>query len=296
MKSAMTALLGIYLLGTVSPAFAAQILQEVSMTPAMHFAEEQNILEPLSDGLLHPEMPLSRRDLVVSVVRQAYKNDIRQDCFDRISPTLPSRFTHLFEDIPVTHSAALEICVGMFVGIVEGKSDGSFYPQEGTKLVEAAKVITKAYGIAPLQSLRPQTGVAWHEPFWYALAKRGAIPETVLQRDSIITRGEFAEMLMRLQDEKPSQGFHYQRTMIQSLGQAHEQDDNVDPFLFKQNVRLGTGVSNKTLADMSDSLRLQMHTEQRRMARLVLREQSMGNVVSGLLALPEDSAVNLRKQ
>ncbi len=128
------------------PAFAAVVPAEISgsYSVAMEYAENKAILEPMSDGLMHPEMPITRQDLVKSVVRDVYQKDIRTDCFDRISPDLHANFQKLFTDVSITNTAAAEICVGMFVGVVEGRPDGSFGVQGTANLVDAAKIVTKA--------------------------------------------------------------------------------------------------------------------------------------------------------
>lgn len=276
-----------YLLSAVSPAFAAVIPVEAeAYHVALAYAEDHNILEPMSDGLMHSEMPISRRDMVTSVIRDVYKNDIRPDCFDRISPNLPARFTNLFTDVSLTNSSAMEICVGMFVGLVEGQRDGSFGSQSTANLVDAAKVVTKAYGIAPLPSLRTESRVPWHEPYWFALAKRNAIPETVKSRDSVLTRGEFAEILYRLRDERPTQGFRYQPTMVKSVVQNSATEEVSDSFTYPTVVVTDSVVVSHDMVNMSDGLLLQMHTEQRRAVRLEERDQIQAKIASATLETP----------
>lgn len=243
------------------PALAATVPPEISGTysVAMEYAENRAILEPMQDGLMHPEMPISRQDLVMSIVRDVYKKDVRHDCFDRISPDLHADFDRLFTDVPLTNAAAEEICVGMFVGVVEGKPDGSFGVQGTANLVDAAKIVTKAYGIAPLPGLRPVSGVPWHEPYWYALAKRNAIPETVKNRSAMLTRGEFAEILYRLRDERPAQGFRYTPTFVKNVASA-EKTATV--------VTISEPKTSVATLNLSSGLLLQMHVEARHFARV----------------------------
>ncbi|MBP7114041.1 MAG: hypothetical protein KBA40_01160 [Candidatus Peribacteraceae bacterium] len=269
MKAAVTLLTGAYLLSSVAPAFAAVVpLETEAYSVALEYAQEQGVLEPLPDGLMHSDMPISRRDLVTSIVRDVYKNDIRPDCFDRISSNLPARFTNLFTDVSLSNSSAKEICVGMFVGLVEGQPDGSFGAQATANLVDVAKVVTKAYGIAPLPNLRPQSRVPWHEPYWFALAKRNAIPETVKSRDSTLTRGEFAEIIYRLRDERPTQGFRYQPTMAKTIAQADSKTEVTDSFSYPTVTVRDSVVVSTDVRNLSSGLLLQMRTEERRLTRL----------------------------
>lgn len=286
MKALSTFLTGAVLLGSVSPALAATPTTESSTYQvAMSYVQERGILSPMSDGLMHAELPISRQDVVVSVVRDVYKNDIRPDCFDHISGELPATFSHLFTDVSLSNAQAKEICVGMFVGLVEGQRDGSFMPQASANLVDVAKVVTKAYGIAPLPSLRVQSGIPWHEPFWFALAKRNAIPETVKSRSSMLTRGEFAEILYRIKDERPTQGFRYQPTMVKDLAQGSpvtEVAEAQDSFTYPTVSVLNSVVVSTDINQLSSGLRLQMHVEERRIARLHALDTESASGISSI--------------
>ncbi len=269
MKAVVTFITVVSLLSSASPALAASVPQTIDpYRTALTYVESTNILEPMSDGLMHSEMPISREDLVTSVVKGVYTKDIRSDCFDRISSRVHTQFTHLFTDVPIVHTSAQEICVGMFVGLVEGQENGTFGMHRSANLVEAAKVITKAYGIAPLPGLVPETRVPWHEPYWFALAKRGAIPETVKNRESILTRGEFAEILYRLREERPAQGFRYQSTFVREIAQDSRLSKVTDSLSAASPSLRESRYNSSDPQNLSAGLLLQMHTEQRRQLRM----------------------------
>lgn len=207
------------LLCAVQPASAASVLLEDMGTNgnAMDYVKENNVLTPLGDGLWHPEMPLTRMDLITSIVRNVYKEDINDNCFKEIAAESSADYTHLFRDISRSSVHAKEVCVAMFVGILQGKPDGSLKPEQSANLVETAKMVSKAYGIAPFQGLKQDAGVPWHEPFWYALARRNAIPKTVASRSSTLTRGEFADIMYNLRTDKPIIGFRETSTKVVSM-------------------------------------------------------------------------------
>ena len=209
MRSALVFPLALAVFSIITPALAAEPtdVMNAGYSPALAYAQEIKMLTPLSDGLLHPEMPLGRMDLASGIAHAVYADDIDDRCFDKIAPSVPAHFTWLFTDVPTTSVHAKEVCVGMLVGILEGHPNGSLGGNEGANLVETAKMLTKAYGIAPLPSLRLQSHIPWHEPYWFALAKRNAIPASVTDRNATLTRGEFAEIVYRLQTEKPLYGF-----------------------------------------------------------------------------------------
>lgn len=194
-------------LGQSALAASVTLAAETNYSSAIEYIMERGILPVRSDGLFHPEEELSRLDLLLAIVRDVYAADVSERCFDNIAPEIPARFTHLFTDVPRSAGYAKEVCVGMFVGILNGQKDGSLKPFWSANLAEAAKVISKAYGIAPFLGLYPKPEIPWHEPYWYALARRDAIPESIrMQRNHRLTRGEFAEILFRLRSDRPLVG------------------------------------------------------------------------------------------
>ncbi len=204
MRTFASLLLSLLVFANVSPAVAASMMDEETQhqNAIQTYVLQHQILAPSSDGNMHLEMPLSRLDLVIGMVHDVYAKDMNDNCFDNISPTLPARFTVLFTDIPRSHTDAQEVCLGIFTGMIKGDNNGSFRPNDGATLAESAKMITKSYGIAPFQGLMTQPRVPWHESYWYALARRNAIPETVKNRNSVLTRGDFAEIMYRLRVDR----------------------------------------------------------------------------------------------
>lgn len=239
-----------YLLSSAVPALAQTAISDTrAADEAIDYVLNRGILPLQSDGKFHPESLLTRVDLIRSIVRDVYTNDMRGNCFDAIAPQIPARFTHLFDDVPRTHPAATEICIGMFTGLIEGRKDGRFGAGTSANLAETAKVVSKAYGIAVAPGLHPERQVPWHEPYWYSLAKRNAIPETVESRDSVLTRGEYAQILYRLRSERPTVGFRYQSVKTLAL--------------------VVTDAPAPTTPVTSEGIAMQMRVEERKLQRLL---------------------------
>jgi hypothetical protein len=202
-------LVSVHLLISAQPLYAASVVEN-ELSVAMLYAVDQGFLQPESDGLMHGDMPLRRLDLVKGIVQTNYLDDLKAPCFDRIASSIPATFTRLFSDISITDSHATVICVGMFVGIVNGRGN-TFQPLEPATLAETTKVVAKAYGLASDEpDIRGSKGIRWDEPFWYALARRNAIPREIQNnRLSIVTREDFAFMLYALRNERPLYGAMY---------------------------------------------------------------------------------------
>lgn len=280
MKKMISFLLSAYLVSTVSPAFAQTYSAEnpPSYGPAIDYVTGRGMMSPTSDGRFHPEQPLTRVDLIRSIVRDVYSQDVREECFDEIAPRIPARYTRLFTDLSLDDSAAREVCVGMFVGIVEGRPNGSFGANFSTNLVETAKIVSKAYGIAPWPALQLQPTVPWHEPYWYALAKRGAIPETVENRSVSLTRGEYAEILYRLRNDRPAMGFRYGTVHVKDAVDTATSEASSTAFRHPMTVAPDLALLTnsvpvvKETAKLSSGLAIQMHVEERRLSRLTSLE------------------------
>ena len=190
MRTLSSSLLAIQLLLTVQPVLAATPTD--TRAAALKYAQQESFLEPESDGLMHAEKAITRVDLVRGIVQAVYEKDVSVSCFQNIAFSRRTKYSLLFRDVPITSTYAQEICVGMLVGIIQGNNDGTFRPQGEATLAEAAKVIAKSYGIATSSTSTLQKNVRWHEPFWYALARRNVLPERIRNdRDAILTRGEF---------------------------------------------------------------------------------------------------------
>ncbi|MDD5056139.1 MAG: S-layer homology domain-containing protein [Candidatus Peribacteraceae bacterium] len=179
------------------------------MSAAMVYVSDRGLLVPQEDGMFHPDRALTRIDLMRAVARDVYAGENRDACFGNIAPSPRTSYSLLFTDVRRTDIFATDVCIGMFTGVLSGRPDGSFRPFASANLAESAKVITKAYGIAPLLGGREDPRVPWHETYWYALASRDAIPDTLRSRDQTLTRGDFAEILYRLRMERPAVGFRY---------------------------------------------------------------------------------------
>lgn len=255
MRIISSTLLAVQLLSIAPTSFAASMINAEDI--AMEYAMTQGILSIQSDGLEHAEAPLTRIDLVRGIMHDVYEKDVQWGCFGLIAPKPTTKYTHLFTDIPKTYEYAQEICAGMLAGVVQGKKDGSFQPNAGATLSEAAKVIAKSYGLSAPPALMPES-VRWDEPYWYALARRNVLPSRIRDlRDEVLTRGEFASIMFQLRNERPKFGAQYEATHAK----ASAQDKTLS--------HAASSVS--TVTPVTDAgMRLQKHAAERLETRLAV--------------------------
>lgn len=195
------------------PTFAQRSAQSLRER-AIEYVTDSGMMSSNSGAFLTEE-PMTRIDFLSILVNDVYYLDDQETCFSEISsrPGLSVRYTHLFADVHRKAPFAGSLCIGMMSGLVQGRQDGTFGAGTAISFAEAAKWITKAYGIAPMPSLRPNPTIPWYEPYRYAVARHGAVPMTVKNVQQRLTKGEAAELLYLLRTEKPSYGYRYRQNM-----------------------------------------------------------------------------------
>lgn len=102
------------------------------------------------------------------------------------------------------------VCVAKMRGVVTGYGDGSFRPGAEINFVEAAKIVIKTLRPPTVHAPSPDAPDAiWYRPFVLALEEWDAIPMTIESLTHVMTRGEMAEILYRLQEMrgKPSRTY-----------------------------------------------------------------------------------------
>lgn len=175
--------LTIVLPGLTLAAFS-DVPEEHTNRAAINYVESYGIVSGYSDGTFRPANQINRAEFTKIVIgSQIADYDIRT-CD---TSTLP------FPDVPANSWFAPYVCVARNIGVIQGYDDGTFRPEQNISFVEAAKIIANTF------EMPTEAGGTWYEPFAKALSSRRAIPTSIQQLDSAITRGEMAEMIYRLQ-------------------------------------------------------------------------------------------------
>lgn len=92
------------------------------------------------------------------------------------------------------------VCALADLGAISGYPDGTFKGEQTITFVEAAKILSVAYGQKP-----PVSYGEWYEGYASALEESKAIPTSIVKLDSKLTRAEMAEMLWRVMEGKTDQ-------------------------------------------------------------------------------------------
>lgn len=139
---------------------------------------------------------LSRAEFTALIVEKMYNQAELDRCFWDIASKFPPGFSLVFTDVNVNDRFAKQICVAMRDGIVRGYVDGSFRPDRPVNAAESAKILSRAYSLAPYAHL--DTVAPWYEAHVKALASRNAIPESITRLDQQVNGAQAQEMLARL--------------------------------------------------------------------------------------------------
>ena len=181
-----------------------------------------HLLLDREDGAFHPEMPVTRVELVESIVRSMYAADHTDNCFAFISPSIPPSYTHLFKDVPRDASYALDVCTAMFVGVTKGHDDNTFRPLEPVTVAEASTMLAKAYGLL-YPSLMP-TSQPWFGAGMQALKQLDGFDARAIPA-ATLTRKGMSHMFFALRNEER---FPVRNLVGQATNQTEEQTTAVE--------------------------------------------------------------------
>lgn len=201
MKKGLISLLVLSLLVSIAPVSAAETLTFTDVNQfhanfdAVMFGKNEGIVHGYADGKFKPDNQINRAEFTKIVVNAvAEPSEIQgENCFPDVK----------------TEWYAPYVCAAAKMGIVSGYTDGKFKPNEKINFVEAAKIISTAYGYTTEEDMG-QYFQTWFAPYVKGLDRYLAIPLTVNSFEKKITRGEMIEMIYRLKARvfnKPSMAY-----------------------------------------------------------------------------------------
>lgn len=155
---------------------------------AIQYVQDKGIVQGYEDGSYRPDQMINRAEFTKILIVA-------------VSGEPPQATTDCFSDVHTDQWFAGYVCQAKVSNVISGYPDGSFGPEKNINFVEAAKILINAFTI-------PSTPDGeWYVGYIVSLADQKGIPGTIQKRDHLITRGEMAEMIMRLKEKitiKPS--------------------------------------------------------------------------------------------
>ncbi len=153
---------------------------------AIQYLLNKNIVQGYSDNTFRPNSAVNRAEFVKMILNSKY------------GPDAIGTSSNCFRDVKVAWYSPY-ICLAKEKGIVSGYGDGTFKPSRTISFAEASKIISELYGIDV------QTGSNWYAGYVKALQDKHYIPPTVTVPDKNLTRGEVAELMWRVKEQKTDQ-------------------------------------------------------------------------------------------
>lgn len=153
---------------------------------------------------------MTRAAFTAELIRSLYTPEQIEHCFGSIAPKSPATFTLIFTDVAIHDDYAKEICIAMRDGIVRGFGDGSFAPERTISFAESAKILSRAFALAPYADADTKT--VWYGQHVRGLLVRNAVPLSIQRLNQGVTVREMREMLDRL-----SHGITWRPAQVESV-------------------------------------------------------------------------------
>ncbi len=158
------------------PSFASAKIWPEDFLPSADFPAESSSSSSLTwpteptgplwsdDGVLLPAIPTpiaqgktTRIDFVAALISRSVTQMDIDTCFADLGV---GEFSLLFEDVPVNHPRAKELCVALKGGLVRGYADGTFRPNDWITAADASVILVKMLG-NPANA--PKAGETWYD-------------------------------------------------------------------------------------------------------------------------------------
>ena len=155
---------------------------------AIDYITEEGIVQGYPDGTYKPNNKINRAEFTKIIVEA------------KIGENPIASASNCFPDVPSDQWFASYVCYAKSRGIISGYPDGYFRPANNINLVEAAKILVNTLEIPK----EPQ-GTEWYSEYIEAMATFKYLPPTFTYFDQKVTRGEMAEMVWRILEQKSDQ-------------------------------------------------------------------------------------------
>ncbi len=150
---------------------------------AINYVEVEGIVNGYPDGSYQPDSTINRAEFTKIIVEATMNIDTTANNIGNLY------ITDLLEG--AWYVSYIKAAIDK--GIVKGHPDKTFRPADKINFAEASKIIVKGFEYEVEENLE-----IWYKPYVEKLAEKNAIPTSILDFNSKITRGEMAEIIYRL--------------------------------------------------------------------------------------------------
>ena len=202
-------LIGFLVFGTLIQPTLARTYPDVPFGHKHHTAiaalTDTDIIQGYPNGEFHPEGLINRAEAVKILTKSKFPADTIENALD-----WHIRLNHqfvIFPDVPTKHWYSKYVEVSYQNQVIQGYPDGYFRPANNINFAEALKVILETYKVdfsqnvyRPNKLLLVERGQWFEKYFTYAYDHNLINQNKFYHPGQLITRGEFVEVIYRLED------------------------------------------------------------------------------------------------
>lgn len=182
---------------TLDTGFFTDVSASHTNAEAIMYVEDAGIVSGYPDKTFKPDITINRAEFTKIIVKAKYSEEEIDELLMRVRLAAMS-------DVPSDAWYWRYVAFARAKGIVQGYEDGTFKPGVTINFAEGSKIIAETFGL-PVEE-----GTVWYEGYVHALVSSNAIPLSIDEFSSPLTRGEMAEIVYRIDagvSTKPSQGY-----------------------------------------------------------------------------------------
>lgn len=217
---------------TATKASFEDVVIEHPNEAAIAYLKSKGIVKGYDDGTFLPDTTINRAEFMKIIIGAAILDPQGSGCFKDVKDEWFAKY----------------ICEAKNKGYVSGYPDGTFKPDLNISVVEASKIVTKAFG---LKTETSSSGELWFKPFVASLAAKNAIPVSIDYPEKKVTRGEMAEMAWRVKagiTTKSTKSFASLTDPLPNVSSCVELKEKVSLQQYKQNFGMRPMLMMKSLA------------------------------------------------
>ncbi len=169
----------------------SDVKTSMQYSTAINALQTKGTVQGYANGTFQPNAHINRAEFVKIIAAAAFDASVADGCKDTKTP---------FHDVKSSDWFAKYVCVLRGTNAVSGYPDGTFRPETDINFAEAAKILATTYA-----STFVEPGEEWYTGSVLKLESAKSIPPSVASLDTKLTRGEMAEMIWRLTEQKTDQ-------------------------------------------------------------------------------------------
>lgn len=211
------------------------VVSEHPNEAAIAYLKSQGIVKGYDDGTFLPDTTINRAEFMKIIIGAAVADPKGSGCFKDVKDEWFAKY----------------VCEAKNKGYVSGYPDGTFKPDLNISVVEASKIVAKAFELKIDNNGAVTGSTPWFKPFVSSLAAKNAIPVSIDYPEKKVTRGEMSEIAWRVKTgvtTKSTKTFASLTDPLPNISSCVELKEKVSLQQYKQNFGMRPMLMTKSLA------------------------------------------------